>query len=360
MATVNRSFLLVGCYTTETGGTGTGVTVMAEDGDGWSPIGGAGLVSPSWLTAHPRLPVVYAASETADGSVTALELAADGTLSVLGSSDSGSRETGGADPCHLAVSADGRFLLATNYSGGSVTVFGLDPGGRIGDRTERKRQVGTGPVADRQQAAHPHMVTFDGPDTVVVADLGADALFGYRLEPHGRLSALSRSLLPPGSGPRQLVRAGQHWLLAAELSAELMTLTGSAENGFTVTGSVPASGKAGPMFPAQLTPTADGALAVLSNRGPDTVAVFDVTGTAPLLISETDVGPGWPRHFCLIGDELLVALQEGNRIRSFGFDRTTAELVEKGGWGTGSPACLLPVVVALTPAGGTGDEGDDR
>ncbi len=122
-----------------------------------------------------------------------------------------------------------------------------------------------------------------------------------------------------------------------------MTLNGSAENGFTVTGSVPASGQRGPTFPAQLTPTTDGALALLSNRGPDTLAVFDITGELPRLLSETDVGPGWPRHFCVAGDEILVALQEGNQVRRFGFDPGTAALTERGGWDTGSPTCLLPL-----------------
>jgi 6-phosphogluconolactonase (cycloisomerase 2 family) len=350
MAAVHRPDLLIGCYTAETGGTGTGVTVRAA-GDP-SPAGECRLASPSWLTAHPWLPVVYAASETTDGSVTALGVD-DGALSVLGS-----RETGGGDPCHLAISADGRFLMAANYSGGSVAVFGVEPSGAIGLRTDLVQHRGSGPVIDRQQTAHPHMLVFDGPRVIVVVDLGADALYGYRIEDDGRLSVLSRTDLPPGTGPRQLVPAGDRWLLAAELSAELLTLTGSALEGFSVTDAVAASDRPGPTFPAQLTVTPDGSRALLSNRGPDTVAVFDLTGSAPRLIAETDVGPGWPRHFCLVGDEVLVALQEGNRVRRFELDVTTGRLLDRGGWATGSPTCLLPLTGPPQPTGPPGGSTD--
>jgi len=332
------SILLVGCYTTDNGGTGTGVTALARSADGWEPVGDCPLASPTWLTGHPWLPVVYAAGETADGVVTALRVGPVGDLAVLGS-----QATRGAGPCHLAVADDGRFLLTANYSGGSVTVLALDPDGNLQGPTDLVQHNGSGPVVDRQAEAHPHMVVFDGPDSVVVVDLGVDALYGYRLTGDGRLAELSRSPLPPGTGPRQLVRAGDGWLLAAELSAELLTLTGSAVDGFAVTGAVAASDRPGPTFPAQLTVTADGRRALLSNRGPDTVAVFDLTGPRPRRVAETEVGPGCPRHFCLLDDELLVALQLGDRVRRFGFDPTFGTPAERGGWATGSPACLLPV-----------------
>ena len=106
------------------------------------------LESPSWLVRHPSLPVLYAANETASGAVTALSFSASGALSVLGSA-----ETGGAHPCHLAVTPDGKFLLCANYTGGSLAVFSLTPSGALGTRTALVQHSGSGPVSDRQEAA---------------------------------------------------------------------------------------------------------------------------------------------------------------------------------------------------------------
>jgi 6-phosphogluconolactonase (cycloisomerase 2 family) len=297
------------------------------------------------VTAHPTLPVAYATNENVEGAVTAVGPGPGGQLSMMGE-----QPTGGADPCHATVVGDGRFLVVANYSGGSVAVFPLDDEGRPGARTDLVLHHGSGPVPERQTSAHPHMVVPDGPDTLVVVDLGADELVGYRIGGDGRLHQRSLTPLPPGTGPRQLVRAGTRWLLAAELSAELMVLTGDAETGFTVGAAVAASARPGPNQPAQLTVTSDGTVALLSNRGPDTVSVFDVSDTSTAraaLLAETEVGPGWPRHLCLLADGarsvVMVALQQADLVREFRLDPASGALTAVAAWPTGSPTCLLPL-----------------
>src|SRR5947209_16215964 len=94
--------VFVGCYTGDAG-NGTGITTLSRSASGeLKEIASLPLESPSWLVRHPSLPVLYAANETATGGVTALSWNASGALSVLGTA-----ETGGAHPCHLAVTPDG-------------------------------------------------------------------------------------------------------------------------------------------------------------------------------------------------------------------------------------------------------------
>src|SRR3954470_7537984 len=138
--------VFVGGYTGD-GGNGTGVTTLSRSPSGsLREVASLPLESPSWLVRHPSLPVLYAANETGSGAVTALSFSASGALSVLGSA-----ETGGAHPCHLAVTPDGEFLLCANYTGGSLAVFSLTSSGALGSRTALVRHSGNGPVSDRQE-----------------------------------------------------------------------------------------------------------------------------------------------------------------------------------------------------------------
>ena len=116
--------------------------------------------------------------------MTALALSDAGALSVLGEA-----ETGGAHPCHLAVTPDGRFLLCANYTGGSLAVFSLSASGAIEARTALVQHTGSGPDADRQEAAHVHMAV-PSPDSTVVSavDLGTDEIRSYTLSSDGSWS----------------------------------------------------------------------------------------------------------------------------------------------------------------------------
>ncbi|HEX5543488.1 MAG TPA: beta-propeller fold lactonase family protein, partial [Micromonospora sp.] len=199
--------LYIGCYTAESGGRGEGILALQRD-----PVGGAvepvGVVavtpSPSFLTRHPTLPVLYAVNELDDGFVSAWSLAPDATLHALAR-----RSTGGAEPCHLAVTADSRHLVTANYGSGSLAVHPLDPVGVPGERSDlvtHDNVVGTPAEerrSERQDGPHAHMVS-PGPDGVLLAvDLGVDSIYRYDVAPTGQLLPRGPRLRTrPGSGPR--------------------------------------------------------------------------------------------------------------------------------------------------------------
>jgi 6-phosphogluconolactonase (cycloisomerase 2 family) len=326
--------VFVGCYTGEAG-NGTGITTFSRSSSGLTEVASLPLESPSWLTKHPTLPVIYAANETASGGVTALSVSSSGALSVLGSI-----ETGGAHPCHLAVTPDGRFLLCANYTGGSLAVFSLSSSGALVARTALAQHTGSGPSADRQEAAHVHMAVPSADSTVVSAvDLGTDEIRSYTLSSDGSLSPLAVSVLPPGTGPRQLVRRPGSDLayVVGELAGTLMTVRETSPGAFSVvssTASTLSSVTSNLVAHLELT---DSRLYV-SNRGPDCVTEFTLEDAAA--ITDQPCGAN-PRHFALVDGTCYVAAQSEDAITAFTL--TASGDAELSRYPTGSPTFVLPV-----------------
>ncbi|MCR2827649.1 lactonase family protein [Microbacterium sp. zg.Y909] len=126
---------LLGGYTADMGGAAEGIGVLrAGEADAASAGGplafeGEAVVtggSPSWLTWHPSLPVVYAALEGA-GTVQAFRRTGEMSLTRVG----GPVEVGDA-PCHVAVAPDGASLIASCWGDGRVVRVRLDADGRPG------------------------------------------------------------------------------------------------------------------------------------------------------------------------------------------------------------------------------------
>ncbi|WP_328613077.1 lactonase family protein [Amycolatopsis sp. NBC_00355] len=325
--------VFVGCYTGDAG-NGTGITTFSRSSSGdLTEVASLPLESPSWLVRHPSLPVIYAANETADGSVTALAVAASGELSVLGT-----LETGGAHPCHLAVTPDGRFLLCANYTGGSLAIFSLSPSGALVARTALVQHTGSGPSADRQEAAHVHMAV-PGDGIVSAVDLGTDEIRSYTLSSEGSLSPLAVSALPPGTGPRQLVRRPGTDLayVVGELAGTVVTVRETSPGAFSVV-SVAAStlSTVTPNLVAHL--ELAGSRMYVSNRGPDCVTEFALDDA--LAVADQPCGAN-PRHFALVDGTCYVAAQSDDAITAFTL--TASGDAELHRYPTGSPTFVLPV-----------------
>jgi 6-phosphogluconolactonase (cycloisomerase 2 family) len=327
--------VFVGCYTGDAG-NGTGITTFERSPSGsLREVDSLSLESPSWLTRHPSLPVLYAANELSTGGVTALAISPSGQLSVLGTA-----ETGGAHPCHLAVTPDGRFLLCANYTGGSVAVFALSASGELVSRTALVQHHGSGPVADRQEAAHVHMAVPSADGSVVSAvDLGTDEIRSYTLTSSGSLEPLAVSSLPPGTGPRQLVRRPGTDLayVVGELAGTLVTVRETAPGAFEVVASTPSTlSSVKPNLVAHLE-LADSRLYV-SNRGPDCVTEFALDDAAA--VADQPCGAN-PRHFALVNGTCYVAAQSEDAITAFTL--TASGEAELRYHPTGSPTFVLPV-----------------
>ncbi|WBB79509.1 lactonase family protein [Micromonospora sp. WMMD882] len=335
----------IGGYTAEGDGKGEGIVAARRDpGTGeLTPLGTAAVTpSPSFLARHPTLPVLYAAHELPEGQVSAWRIGSDGDLTRLGGGP-----TGGPEPCHLAVTPDGRHLVVANYGGGSVAVFPLDGTGTPGERSDLVVHSGHGPDPERQEQAHAHMVSPDAAGGPLYAvDLGTDSVYRYDLDQAtGRLVPRApRVHVHAGSGPRHLARHpdGRRVYLVGELDATVTAYDRGADGALRERGRVPASGRAGHVQPSEIAVGPQGRVLYVANRGVGTLAVFALDGDLPELVDEVETGGEWPRHFAWAGRDLYLADQRADMIRQFRIDPASGVPTAVGEpVPVPSPSCVL-------------------
>ncbi|RLK13411.1 6-phosphogluconolactonase (cycloisomerase 2 family) [Micromonospora sp. M71_S20] len=331
----------IGGYTAHSGGRAAGIVAARRDpvSGELTPLGTVAVTpSPSFLARHPRLPVLYAVNELPDGQVSAFRVGAGGDLTPLGT-----RPTGGAEPCHLAVVPDGGHLVVANYGGGSVAVFPLGPDGVPDERSDLVEHEGHGPDRERQERAHAHMVNPDpGRGPLLAVDLGTDSIYRYDLDAaSGRLVPRApRVRTAAGVGPRHLARhpGGRRCWVAGELDGSVTAYELTGDGALHQRGRVEASDRPGPVQPSEIAVGPDGRFLYVANRGVGTVAVFAVAGELPELVAEVDTGGEWPRHFALAGEHLYVADERADMIRVLRVDP-----------GTGVPAPVGEPVAVMSP-----------
>jgi 6-phosphogluconolactonase len=302
--------MIIGCYTAEMGGTGTGLVVP----------GGPSIAtpSPSYVISHGNF--LYAVNEIEDGSVSSYDRA---TLTLLSTVP-----TGGVWPCHLAYHPDG-YVIAANYGTGSVSVH-LVADGYLRAYTDLVLHSGSGPRRDRQDTPHPHQIVVAPDGLITVVDLGIDRLVHYRLT-GGQLAMTGATELPPGTGPRHYVThpSGRRYLVG-ELSSEILLLEAGR-----VIASAPTTGSPTDNLPSAI--RLDNDLLYVANRGANTISVFDLNLTR---LSEVDCGGTWPRDLLITNGLIHVANQNSHAVVTLTAGQTPHPTGEA--YPTGSPACLLP------------------
>jgi 6-phosphogluconolactonase len=279
--------------------------------------------NPSFLSIHPNGRVLYAVNEIEQsGIVSAFAIErGTGALTRLNKQPSG----GGA-PCYVSVDRSGRAALVANYGGGSVALLPIEPNGALAP-AHVVQHTGRGPNAERQEAPHAHCIIPDPANRfALAADLGADRVFVYRLDPEApSLLHVGEAVMRPGAGPRHIVFHPTLPLVfvANELDSTVATLRFDAERGTLspqgTLSTVPA-GWTGTNYPADIHVVANGRTLYLSNRGHNSIAVFSVSGEGALALEQVTSTEGdWPRNFSLhpTGRWLLVANQRSNSIVVF-------------------------------------------
>jgi 6-phosphogluconolactonase len=305
----------------------------------------AELENPSWVTLSHDRRFLYAVSETGEpdasgrktGGVAAYAVDAAGRLTSVNRVPSG-----GADPCHAAVSRDGRTVAVANYTGGSTSTFRVrDDGGLV--TATVAQHTGHGPNRERQEGPHAHSVTFSDDDRLLLScDLGADRVFVYRHD--AKTAAIAPHSPPfvavePGSGPRHLaLHPSGHWAyVIAELANTVSAFTWNERAGTLVQRqriSTLPLGFSGESYCAEIVAHPSGRYVYGTNRGHDTIARFAVdarTGRLTLL-GETPSGGSFPRG-CAIdpsGRYLIAANQRSDAVVTFAVDPRSGDLTPAG------------------------------
>jgi len=303
--------------------------------------------NPSYLALGAGNKTIYAVNETGESSaVSAFRFdAASGKLTFL------NKQATGADPCY--VIADQKNVITANYSGGSLSVFGIKKDGSLSALKLLAQHTGKSIVKPQQDQPHVHMAQFT-PDGkyIVVNDLGTDKIFLYRYNPSLNEKVLQTQYsidVTPGTGPRHLVfsKDGKYAYLVGEINAGITVFSYSdgnlneiqqtklTEDGFT-----------GQNGAADIHLSPDGKFLYASNRGSEnkiTIFAIEKGGLLSIRGYASTLGKG-PRNFVIdpSGKYLLVGHQYTNDVVIFERNLETGALKDTGKRiEVGAPVCLV-------------------
>jgi len=259
--------------------------------------------------------------------------------------------SGGAHPCFITTNKFD-FVLTTNYSSGNVGLLKLNHKGELSKLLDLQQHTGKG-TTKRQEAPHAHSVWFDSDGLNVISiDLGTNDLW------FSKLDTLQQKLIPStpnklamakGAGPRHLTfHPNKKWIYVVnELTSKVTQLQKNDKGIYDKLGSIstlPKNYKESNTC-ADIHISADGKFVYASNRGHNSIAIFEVNnlnGTLKLIGHESTLGKS-PRNFSLSpnDDFLLVANQLTNNIVAFKRDKKNGLLEFTHQIEAPTPVCIL-------------------
>ncbi|MFG6665865.1 lactonase family protein [Halomonas sp. HNIBRBA4712] len=246
----------------------------------------SGLDNPSYLIVHPNQRLLY----TVHGDIDQVSAYAidqqSGELSLINSEN-----CGGTNPVYLTLTPDNQCLLVANYATGSVGLHSINQDGSIGTLIDLLEFSGEpGPHRTQQKGSHPHQVQYDpSHQWVIVPDKGLDKIFTLRLDvKHNRLSIAQEITTRSGAGPRHAAfhPANAYCYIINELDSTIAVYDFEVETGQLtpkqVITTLPQDYTANNTGSAILV-SGDGRFVYCSNRGHDSIAVFEIDQTTGLL-----------------------------------------------------------------------------
>ena len=243
--------------------------------------------------------------------IAAFEIQPDGSLSSLGP----------IQPTHGAVAAHllswNAAMYVVNYLGGTTI--------RMPDRIVAHNGSSVNPK--RQESSHPHCLT-PTPDGkyLCVCDLGTDYIYVYTPD----LVEISRVAVTPGAGPRHLVFSGDgKFAYGSNEMASTVSVYGYRDGVMTHLAdhsSLPEDFQ-GENSGAAIRLSGDGKVLYASNRGHDSVCIWDVDGAGLKNQRFLMVQGQSPREMVLAGNFLLCGNEHSATITVF--DLHTGELTDR-------------------------------
>lgn len=316
-----------------------------------------GIENPSYLCIAPDGRTLHATSEVVEwpeGLVSSFAIdASSGELSYLGVQGSKGTVT-----CYAMMDSQARVAFIANYWSGTVAMFPATASGALAEASSVDQHEGSGPDEARQEGPHAHCIVVSPDDAYAFsADLGADVIFGYRIDyQNDKLVRHNDLTLPPGSGPRHFVFApdGAHAYAIGELNSTIAALDYDAAAGRLALidsyALLPADFD-GESHCADIQVHPSGRFVYGSNRGHDSITMFAVDATSARLelIGHRSTEGQTPRNFAISPDGryLLVANQDSDNVVSMPIDPETGVLGE-----TVSIA-VVPTPVCLKFSSGT-------
>lgn len=283
--------------------------------------------NPSFLKISPGNEKLYVVTrpaieiEKSGGYVSAYRIQKDGSLKFLNK-----QVSHGADPCHVDVSPDGKFVAIATYGGGTTSLYPVNKNGSLQPASTTIEHKGSGADKSRQSAPHAHSVKFSlfGSE-VYSADLGTDQLNIFELKKNELQPTKQQFVkMEPGAGPRHFDfhPNGNFIYVINELNSTITALKKQNQKWATFqTVSTLPENYSEKSYCADIHVSKDGRFLYGSNRGHNSISVFKIdksSGKLNLITTVSTEGE-WPRNFALspCGRFLLAANQHSNNISVF-------------------------------------------
>lgn len=305
--------------------------------------------NPSFLAWSPDRKYLVAVSETdrqgGESAIKSFSVQGD-TLVAISESPSG-----GAHPCFVAVNKEG-YVLAANYTGGNVGLLKINDKGELSGLLDLQQHHGSG-ITKRQQSPHAHSVWFSHAENEVISvDLGSNELWFSQLNTEKNKLTPSdpyKLRMAPGAGPRHLTfHPNNLWIYVLNELDCTITLVQKNMQGNYVTGvsvSTLPENYSEHNTCADIHHSSDGKFIYASNRGHNSIAIFEVDQSDGSLspVGHESTHGETPRNFSLTPDNnfLLVANQSSGNIVSFKRDAKTGLLSYIDQVDAPSPVCIL-------------------
>lgn len=242
-------------------------------------------------------------------------------------------ETGTSD-AYVAIDENRQLVFTANYHMGYVSVYAIQEDGRL-QLADRVQSLGdVGPRPEQADGAHPHYANLTPDGRLIVCDLGTDRVHVYDISDEGKLSQVSELQMEPGFGPRNISFVNETNLgyLVGELSSKVSVVRYDPKDGsltiLNTYSTIPADWTAH-NGAAAIKITKDNRFVYITNRGNDSIAVFEIIKDGQLRLVERVSSQGeFPRDFNFNADEslLLVANQNSNNMALYQRDQDTGRL----------------------------------
>lgn len=252
------------------------------------------------------------------------------------------------------VDRTGKYVLAANYGGGSITVLPIQEGGQLGAATAFVQHQGSSVNAQRQAGPHAHGIYLDPSNRYAfVCDLGLDKILCYRFD--ANRGALTPNEPPftatqPGAGPRHFTfHPNGHFAYAInELNNTINVYVFDDKQielkAVQTVRTLPDDFQ-GNSTTAEIAVHPSGKFLYGSNRGHDSLAAYLIdnqNGMLKLVGIQSTQGKA-PRSFAIdpAGRFLVVANQSTHDLRVFRIDLQTGRLTPTGQVvEVGAPVCI--------------------
>lgn len=221
--------------------------------------------------------------------------------------------SGGVGPCHLTRFGD--FLAVSNYTSGSISL--LKKQDDLFKLYDVVNFEGFGPNKYRQESSHVHSSIYDEKRKVLyVVDLGCDTVTSFKII-NNRLVKISQVDTEPGDGSRMMAIKDNYGFVVNELSNTVSVLKLDEADGLKIVGrynTLPESCKVDSLASHVII---ENNKLYISNRGYDSIVVFDINKDELLEPKWIMLKGSFPRHFAIKEDKLLVANQESNSVELY-------------------------------------------